>query len=327
MMNSGETAAGLTLMLGDSPQMQLVRERIRRVGPTNASVLLTGESGSGKEFAARAVHEHSTRAGNAFIAINCGAIAPSLVEAELFGHEKGSLSGAVRDHRGVFERADGGTLFLDEISEMPWDQQVRLLRVLETARFFRVGGVREIEADVRVIAATNRCPAQAVMARTLREDLLYRLAVFPIELPPLRDRGADIEMLAQHFLAQLNEQACLHKQFSAASMSTLRHHKWPGNVRELRNAVERAYILADRIVELTPVAVGARGPLRLAKGPARAPIEPGANLKQAERSLIEATLLHYDGNKTQTAVALGCSLKTLYNKLNGYTRATAFSHS
>ncbi len=314
-------------MLGDSPQMQFVREQIRRVGPTHASVMLIGESGSGKELAARAVHEHSARADRAFVAINCGAIAATLIEAELFGHERGSFTGAVRDHAGVFERADGGTLFLDEIAEMPCDLQVRLLRVLETGRFFRVGGAREIEVDVRVIAATNHCLLQAVKDRTLREDLLYRVAVFPIEMPPLRDRGADREQLAEHFLRRLNEESGICKQFSGASMGTLRSHSWPGNVRELCNAVERAYILADRRVELEPLQVAARTPGRLSHGHAKLPIEVGAvNLKQAERSLIEATLQYFEGNKTQTAVALGCSLKTLYNKLNGYTRDTAFSH-
>ena len=314
-------------MLGDSPQMKFVREQIRRVAPTHASVMLIGESGSGKELAARAVHEHSERAHNAFVAINCGAIAHTLIEAELFGYEKGSFTGAVRDHAGVFERAHKGSLFLDEIAEMPCDLQVRLLRVLETGRFFRVGGMRETEVDVRVIAATNRCPMQAVKDRALREDLLYRLVVFPIELPPLRERGNDAEQLAEFFLGQLNESSGVRKQFSAESIHTLRSHSWPGNVRELRNAVERAYILADRVVQLAPLQVGARAPLRAAKGYANIPVEVGINLKEAERSLIEATLEHFEGNKTQTAVTLGCSLKTLYNKLNGYTRDTAFSHS
>ena len=307
--------------------MQFVREQICRVAPTQASVMLLGESGSGKELAARAVHERSARADHPFVAINCGAIAHTLIEAELFGHEKGSFTGAVRDHAGVFERADKGTLFLDEIADMPCDLQVRLLRVLETARFFRVGGVRETQVDVRVIAATNRCPVQAVKDRKLREDLLYRLAVFPIELPPLRERGDDIELLADYFLMQLNESSGERKHFSAASRLALRTHRWPGNVRELRNAVERAYILADRLVELSPLQAGVRAFMRSGKGLPNVPIEVGANLKAAERSLIEATLEHFDGNKTQTAVALGCSLKTLYNKLNGYTRDTAFSHS
>ena len=329
---------GTATLLGDSPQMQVVREQIRRVAPTQASVMLFGASGSGKELAARAVHDQSERAGEAFVAINCGAIAPGLIEAELFGHEKGSFTGAVSERAGVFERADRGTLFLDEITEMSSDLQVRLLRVLETGRFFRVGGARELTVDVRVIAATNQRLAQAITERTLRDDLLYRLAVFPIELPALRDRGDDIELLAQHFLAQLNEQSGLEKQFSAASLETLQRHPWPGNVRELRNAVERAYILADRFIELEPLQLASRtvpsGPARR-PGPAlrphvgggKIPIEVGVNLKDAERSLIEATLLHFDGNKTQAAETLGCSLKTLYNKLNGYARETAFSSS
>ncbi len=307
--------------------MQFVREQIRRVAPTQASVMLSGESGSGKEMAARAVHEQSSRADRPFVAINCGAIAHSLIEAELFGHEKGSFTGAVRDHSGVFERAHTGTLFLDEIAEMPCDLQVRLLRVLESSRFFRVGGRHEIEVDIRVIAATNRCPLQAVKERALREDLLYRLAVFPIELPALRERGSDIALLASHFLDQLNAKSGASKKFSDASMVTMHAHSWPGNVRELRNAVERAYILADQVVELAPLQVGTRGSVRPTKSPGNVPIEVGINLKEAERSLIEATLEHFEGNKTQTAVTLGCSLKTLYNKLNGYTRDTAFSHS
>ena len=331
-------ADGTATMLGDSPQMQVVREQIRRVAPTQASVMLFGESGSGKELAARAVHDQSERADEAFVAINCGAIAPGLIEAELFGHEKGSFTGAVSERAGVFERADRGTLFLDEITEMSSDLQVRLLRVLETGRFFRVGGAREFTVDVRVIAATNQRLAQAITERTLRDDLLYRLAVFPIELPALRDRGDDIELLAQHFLAQLNEQSGLEKQLSAGSLETLQRHPWPGNVRELRNAVERAYILADRFIELEPLQLASRtvpsglarhtGPgLRPHVGGGKIPIEVGVNLKDAERSLIEATLMHFDGNKTQAAETLGCSLKTLYNKLNTYARETAFSSS
>jgi len=320
-------------MLGDSPQIQFVREQIRRVAPTQASVMLFGESGSGKELAARAVHEQSERAGGPFVAINCGAIAPGLIEAELFGHEKGAFTGAVREHAGVFERAHRGTLFLDEITEMPSDLQVRLLRVLETGRFFRVGGTHEVAVDVRVIAATNQGLLQAVTQHSLRDDLLYRLAVFPIEVPALRERGADVRQLALHFLAQLNEQAGQSRQFSAASLATLQRHPWPGNVRELRNAIERAYILAERFVELEPLQLAPRASTQRTHGAPRqgaggaVPIEVGVNLKDAERSLIEATLQHFDGNKTQAAETLGCSLKTLYNKLNGYARDTAFDSS
>ena len=175
--------------LGSSAAMQEVLRLIERVGPTVASVLLTGESGSGKEVAARLIHEASARRGNPFLAINCGAIPPGLIEAELFGYEKGSFTGAVRAHAGVFERAHGGTLLLDEVIEMPLEMQTRLLRVLESRKFYRVGASTEYSCDVRVIAATNRCPLTAVQAGQLREDLLYRLAVFPIDLPPLRQRG------------------------------------------------------------------------------------------------------------------------------------------
>ena len=325
-----DTNSSSTRLLGDSPQMRAVMEQIRRVAPTSASVLLTGESGSGKELAARAVHEQSQRSAHPFIAINCGAIAVSLIEAELFGHERGSFTGAIRAHAGVFERVHGGTLFLDEVTEMPCDLQVRLLRVLETSRFLRVGGVHELTVDVRFIAATNRCPLQAVSNGTLRDDLLYRLAVFPIELPTLRDRGADVEQLARHFLAMLNAHHGTSKRLSNASLKTLRQHHWPGNVRELRNAVERAFILGDHCVELTPMLVPARTSSQLksttnTNGRTNVEFEVGVNLQQAERSLIEATLQRYAGNKTQAAVALGCSVKTLYNKLNSYTRIGAFS--
>src|ERR1017187_8192675 len=191
-------------LLGESDAMQEVFRLIARVGPTEASTLLTGDSGSGKELAAQSIHDRSARRGGPFIAINCGAIPAGLIEAELFGYEKGSFTGAIRAHAGVFERAQGGTLLLDEVTEMPLDMQTRLLRVLETRKFYRVGASIENQADVRVIASTNRCPLQAVQNGQLREDLLYRLAVFPINLPPLRKRGDDIDLLAAHFLAELH---------------------------------------------------------------------------------------------------------------------------
>ncbi len=178
---------------------------------------------------------------------------PGLIEAELFGYEKGSFTGAVRAHAGVFERANGGTLLLDEVTEMPLDMQTRLLRVLESRKFYRVGANTEYASDVRVIAATNRCPLSAVQAGQLREDLLYRLAVFPIDMPPLRDRGDDVELLANHFLAELNAQAMTQKRLSAHARMTLMQHSWPGNVRELKNCIERAFILGDTILELAPL--------------------------------------------------------------------------
>src|ERR1700748_585039 len=236
-------------LLGNSVAIQEVFRLIERVGPTEASVLLTGESGSGKELAAQMIHECSARRGKPFIAINCGAIPAGLIEAELFGYEKGSFTGAVRSHAGVFERAQGVTLLLDEVTEMPLDMQTRLLRVLETRKYYRVGASTEDSCDVRVLAATNRCPLQAVQNGSFREDLLYRLAVFPVHMPQLRSRGDDVELLAEHFLAELNAQARSQKRLSALARMTLKQHRWPGNVRELKNCIERAFILGDTVLE------------------------------------------------------------------------------
>ena len=223
-------------LFGESEPMRNLFNLIEKVAPTRAGVLIAGESGTGKEIVAKTIHEKSGQREKPFIAVNCGAIPANLIEAELFGHERGSFTGAVRMHRGYFERAAGGMLFLDEITEMPSEMQVKLLRVLETGVFCRVGGDDEIQVPVRVIAATNRTPGQAVDAGLLRADLLYRLAVFPIEVPALRERGDDIELLARSFLDQLNEDDGTQKRFSAASLQFLRYYRWPGNVRELKNA-------------------------------------------------------------------------------------------
>ena len=234
--------------------MQEVFRLIERVGPTEASVLLTGESGSGKELAAQIDSRSSLRRSGPFVAINCGAIPAGLIEAELFGFEKGSFTGAVRGHAGVFERAEGGTLLLDEITEMPLDMQTRLLRVLETSKFYRVGANIELSTDVRVIAATNRCPLQAVQSGQLREDLLYRLAVFPIHMPPLREpwqrRGSARRRISWK---SSTPRRATQKRFTALSRMTLRQHSWPGNVRELKNCIERAFILGDQRLELAPL--------------------------------------------------------------------------
>src|ERR1700743_181376 len=325
-------------LLGNSVAMQEVFRLIERVGPTEASVLLTGESGSGKELAAQMIHECSSRRGKPFIAINCGAIPAGLIEAELFGYEKGSFTGAVRSHAGVFERAQGGTLLLDEVTEMPLDMQTRLLRVLESRKFYRVGASTEYSCDVRVIAATNRCPLTAVQAGQLREDLLYRLAVFPIDMPPLRSRGDDVEVLANHFLEGLNAQAMTQKRLSAHARMTLLQHSWPGNVRELKNCIERAFILGDSVLELAPlIQNGARSeqgsgsPQALSNGSGadrdRLEIRVGSRIYDMERSLIEATLDYFKGNKRRAAAGLGCSLKTLYNKLNGYSQRQECANS
>ena len=309
-------------LIGRSASMSRVRELIERVGPTDATVLLVGESGTGKELVAEAVHRRSSRAGGPFVAVNCGAIPELLIEAELFGHEKGSFTGAIRTQSGFFERADGGTLFLDEITEMPIEMQVPLLRFLESRRYFKVGGRQEIAADVRVIAATNRAPHDAIRNRKLREDLYYRLAVFPLELPPLRERDEDAVALAEHFLALLNVASGTRKRLSQNSRDLARRYSWPGNVRELRHAIERSFILADDTLELADALEwDSRRSQFASNGDGNTlQVAIGSRLRDVEKSLIEATLEHFAGNKRHTADALGCSLKTLYNKLNTYSR-------
>jgi DNA-binding NtrC family response regulator len=309
-------------MVGRSSAMQAVRDLVAKVAPTDATVLISGESGSGKELVAQAIHARSARVAGPFLGINCGALPPSLIESELFGCERGSFTGASRSHAGMVERASGGTLFLDEVTEMSADMQTRLLRFLETQRFFRVGGSQELHTDVRVVAATNRSPVQAVRDGAMREDLLYRLAVFPICLAPLRERGHDVVLLAEHFLGELNARQNTVKSFGEAARRTLRDYHWPGNIRELKNAIERAYILCEHELELQPmnvhVAGAERTPARDGDGGIQVPI--GSSLAQAERWLIEATLAHWAGNKNRAARTLGCSLKTLYNKLAAYER-------
>ncbi len=309
-------------LLGESAAMLEVFRLIERVGPTEAGVLLTGESGAGKELAAHAIHDRSGRRQGPFVAINCGAIPTGLVEAEFFGGETAGSSGLLHAHAGVFERAHGGTLFLDEVTEMPMDMQTRLLRVLESGKFYRAGAGSESVADVRVIASTNRCPLQAVQSGRLREDLLYRLAVFPIDLPPLRDRGNDVDLLADHFLGELNARSVSRKRFSAAARATLKRHLWPGNVRELQSCIERAFILDDQSLELAPL-IQSSGVTcdDSAGGRERLDIRVGSRICDMEKSLIEATLDYFKGNKRRAADALGCSLKTLYNKLNGYSQS------
>ena len=286
---------------------------IEKVAPTEATVFITGESGCGKELVARTIHERSPRAHGAFVAINCGAIPQNLIEAELFGHERGAFTGANRQHRGCFERAEGGTLFLDEITEMPPEMQVRLLRVLEMGRFVRVGGDGEIRTNVRVLTATNRDALDAVRDGRLREDLMYRLAVFPIALPPLREREGDTELLAEHFLQSLNVESSSSKRFSRAALTTIRAYHWPGNVRELKNAVHRAFIMAEDVVELDLSGLACPA----VEGEClRVPV--GTSLAEMERQAIFATLDHCRGNKRRAAEMLGVSLKTLYNRLTAY---------
>lgn len=295
---------------------------IQRVAPTEATVLIMGESGVGKELVAECIYQLSHRAHGPLVAINCGSIPASLIEAELFGYEKGSFTGASRSHAGVFERVTGGTLFLDEVSEMPLDMQTRLLRVLETGRFYRVGGTQEVKTDIRVVAATNRNIIKAVSAGQLREDLMYRLAVFPLHVPPLRERTGDVALLAERFLGHLNRNAGTQKRFSPAFLHALDTCRWTGNVRELKNTVERSFILSDDVLDVDPrlsLPVHAQEHAEPAQQNAlQVPL--GSRLDEAERSLIERTLDYCDGDKRRAAAVLGCSLKTLYNKLNSYGR-------
>jgi DNA-binding NtrC family response regulator len=302
-------------LLGSAPAMELLYDQMARVAPTSATVLLLGESGTGKELAALTLHELSRRREAPFLPLNCGAVSPQLIESELFGHERGSFTGADRQHKGFFERAHGGTVFLDEVTEMPMELQVKLLRVIETGSFSRVGGVTPIVCDVRIIAASNREPELALADGKLREDLYHRLNVFPIRLPPLRQRGADIELLARHFLAELNRTEGAAKIFSSDSLASLYQHSWPGNVRELRNHVQRAFIMADDVIDSgLPAGVGAASN----DDGTTVTIRVGTPLEEVERRVTLATLAQCGQVKRKAADILGVSLKTLYNRLEVY---------
>ena len=304
-------------LMGVSPAMQKVYDQIAKVAPTAATVLITGESGTGKELVAETVHQLSRRRKQLFLAVNCGAISPNLIESEMFGHEKGSFTGANRQHRGYFERANAGTLFLDEVTEMPMELQVKLLRVLETGTFLRVGSDQLVETDVRIIAATNRNPAEAVADGKLREDLLYRLQVFPLQLPPLRERLDDLELLANHFLAEVNKVESASKTFAPDALEKMRGYHWPGNVRELKNVVHRAFIMADDDFIDSLALPTELGVPKADSGPYLS-VRVGARIEDVERRLIMATLQQCSGTKEQAAEILGISLKTLYNRLREY---------
>jgi DNA-binding NtrC family response regulator len=303
-------------LVGGSRPMQTVYDMVAKVAPTEAAVFVLGETGTGKELVAQTLHDMSRRAKQAFVPINCGAVSPTLIESELFGHEKGSFTGADRSHRGHFERAHQGTLFLDEITEMPVELQVKLLRVLETGRVLRVGANEPVQVDVRVIAASNRPPQQVVAEGKLREDLYYRLNVFPITLPPLRERDDDVALLAEHFLEEQNKAAkdTPPKAFTKAALDRLRAHGWPGNVRELKNVVQRAYILAPNDIGVDSLPLGI---VEERLGTSLS-IRVGTPIDEAERRMILATLEHCAGDKKKTAELLKISLKTLYNRLNVY---------
>jgi DNA-binding NtrC family response regulator len=313
-----ESSPGPGGLVGTSESIRNVFAMIDTVASSDATVLLVGETGTGKELAARAIHDLSPRSDGPFVALNAAAIPESLIESELFGHEKGSFTGADRTHTGCFERADGGTLFLDEIAEMPVDVQPKLLRVLEQAAVRRVGGSRDLAFSVRLVAATNRDPQAAVADGRLREDLFYRINVFPIHLPPLRHRKEDIPLLAQHFLDLFNRKHSMSLVgVTEAAMDRLLAHEWTGNVRELRNVVERATILARQgwleESHLPPL-------VRLSRAvPANGLVLPAdTTVEEAERLLILETLDRVGDNKAEAARRLGVDVKTIRNKLKRY---------
>ncbi|HJY28868.1 MAG TPA: sigma-54 dependent transcriptional regulator [Pyrinomonadaceae bacterium] len=307
-------------LVGKSESIRKIYFLIEQVAPSSASVLITGESGTGKELVARTIHKMSPRHDKPFVAINCSAIPESLMESELFGHEKGAFTGAASRRQGCFELADTGTLLLDEIGEMPALLQAKLLRVIEERAVRRLGSRKEIEVDVRLLAATNRQPQQAVSEGKLRDDLLYRLNVFGIHLPSLRERKEDLPVLAQHLVTQLAERHGRPARFmSSAALEALQFHSWPGNVRELRNVIERAVIICSgpqiERHHFAPYPIEQRERLR---NEDTLSLPVGTPLEEVERQMIMRTLQKTKNNKTRAAELLGISLKTLHNKLNLY---------
>ena len=317
-------------MVGTSPQMQQVFNTIQQVAPSKAAVLVAGESGTGKELVARAIHQLSNRQGGPFVAINCAAMPETLMESELFGHEKGAFTGALERRAGCFELAQRGTLLLDELAEMPSGTQAKLLRVLEDSKVRRLGGKIEISVDVRVIAATNRNVDEALKNGDLREDLYYRINVFQISLPPLRQRLSDLPVLCETLIAHLNRKhSCNVTHVTPDVMDAFRKYSWPGNVRELRNVLERAIIMAgEGAIQMAHlpydfgISVGSRPPVQFFE-PDCVRLPVGTTVSEAEKALIQVTLQHTKNNKTRAAEILGISLKTLFNKLKEYGTSEA----
>jgi DNA-binding NtrC family response regulator len=317
-------------LVGTCPAMQQVFSLIRQVAPSRAAVLVTGDSGTGKELVARAIHHLSPRRDGPFVAINCAALPETLMESELFGHEKGAFTGAVERRAGCFELAQNGTLLLDEIAEMPVATQAKLLRVLEDSCVRRLGGKAEMAVDVRVIASTNKVLEEALRKGELREDLYYRLNVFQITLPPLRQREGDLGVLIEALLDMLNRKHQTRVvDVNAEVREQLKRYSWPGNVRELRNVLERAVILAGEgtitkhhLPRDFGVPAGAR-PLQPEVEPDVVRLPVGTTVGEAEKALIQLTLQHTRNNKTRAAEILGISLKTLFNKLKEYGSAEA----
>ena len=309
-----DRAEGKTDLVGHSKPMEQVKTLIERVAPTNSTVLILGETGTGKELAARAVHQRSLRANMPFVAINCGGLPETLIESELFGHRKGAFTGADEHRVGLFEVASGGTIFLDEIGELPKAMQAKLLRVLESGEIRRVGENQAFEVDVRVICATHRNLPEMVEAGDFREDLMYRINTFEITLPPLRERLSDIPELAEHLVRRFKPGFKPDDQlFADEAIELLRSHSWPGNVRELANVIEHATILCERppiTPEHLPQRFGAR------KAAVKLKLAAPMTLRDLEMQAIYDALDRHGGNKPEAAEELGISLKTLYNKLN-----------
>jgi DNA-binding NtrC family response regulator len=309
-------------LVARSQSMRQVFALIEQAAPTKATILISGETGTGKEVAARAIHELSPRRSSPFLAMNCAALPDTLIESELFGHEKGAFTGAAERRAGYFELAAGGSLLLDEIGEMPIGTQAKLLRVLEERRIRRLGGAREIDVDVRIVAATNRDLREGIAKGTFREDLYFRLNVFEVTLPPLRDRREDIPLIARALLDGLNKSYECRVTGLAPEVETLfAEYTWAGNVRELRNVLERAVILAgEGLISTEHLPPGFAGlPNRLVEtAGSEVTLRPGVTVDEAERQLILMTLRHTDGNRARAADLLGLSVKTLFNKLKQY---------
>jgi two-component system response regulator HydG len=317
-----EPAAGFSGMIGKDPKMQLIYKLIEDVAPTDATVLIQGESGTGKELVARAIHQHSPRSDRPFVVINCSAYPSTLLESELFGHEKGAFTGASRRRAGRFEQAHGGTVFLDEIGEISQTAQIKLLRVLQSQKFERIGGEQTLTVDVRILAATNKNLLEQVKAGKFREDLFYRLNVIPIQLPPLRDRQNDIPLLAKNFLQTFSERQKKDlREFSSEAMRIIMNHRWTGNVRELENTIEHAVVLAKgNVVEGTDL------PLLVAGPAAQSIPAPSKTITDNEARLLREVLEECNWNKTEAAQRLGISRSTLYEKIRKYQLSPPTMH-
>jgi DNA-binding NtrC family response regulator len=320
-------------MVGDSPQMKEVFSLIRQVAPTTASVLITGESGTGKELVARAIHGLSKRSAGPVIAVNCAALPESLIESELFGHEKGAFTGAVERRAGCFEQAHHGTLLLDEIGDMPTATQAKLLRVIEESKVRRLGNANDIPIDVRVLAATNQAPEKAIQEKRFREDLYYRLNVFHIHLPPLRERKQDIPPIAAALLCNLNSKHhCRVTDVSEAVLARFDTYSWPGNVRQLRNVLERAVIMAVegeiQLRHLPGVLAPAGGvPVQQEDSPDILRIRIGTSMDDVEEAYIHLALAYTKNNKHRAAELLGISLRNLHNKVRAYAQRNTMTAS